>query len=210
MTLAGALAVGACRAGLVSGASLVQERLAATWARRGENIAHRKDALTGVSEFPNLAEKPVRRKPLPAAPTGGLPRVRYAQAFEELRDRSDAQLAETGARPKVFLATLGPVAVHTGRSSFAANLFNAGGIETPAGSVAEFDGGVACVCSSDKLYAEEAAETVAALKAAGATHVFLAGSPKKWAETGADAFVFAGCDALSVLHSTYRQLEANR
>ncbi|MFC0546055.1 methylmalonyl-CoA mutase subunit beta [Kutzneria chonburiensis] len=201
--------------GLVSANSLVQERLAATWARRGENIAHRKDALTGVSEFPNLAEKPVRRKPLPAVQTGGLPRVRYAQAFEELRDRSDALLAETGARPQVFLATLGPVAVHTGRSTFAANLFNAGGIETPAGSVAEFEGGVACVCSSDKLYAEEAAAAVAALKAAGATHVFLAGSPKKWAETGADAFVFAGCDALSVLHATYRflsgrQLEGTR
>jgi methylmalonyl-CoA mutase len=196
--------------GLVEAFPLVRERLAATWAQRSENIAHRKDALTGVSEFPNLAEKPVRRKPLPAAPSGGLPRVRYAQAFEELRDRSDASLAETGARPQVFLVTLGPVAVHTGRSTFAANLFNAGGIETPAGSVAAFPGGVACVCSSDRLYAEEAAATVAALKEAGATHVFLAGSPKKWAETGADAFVFAGCDALSVLHSTYRQLEANR
>jgi methylmalonyl-CoA mutase len=196
--------------GLVEATPLVHERLTTTWARRGENIAHRKDALTGVSEFPNLAEKPVRRKPLPAVRTGGLPKVRYAQAFEELRDRSDAQLAETGSRPQVFLATLGSVAVHTGRSTFAANLFNAGGIETPAGPVDAFPGGVACVCSSDKLYAEEAAATVAALKAAGATHVFLAGSPKKWAETGADAFVFAGCDALSVLHSTYRQLEANR
>ncbi|MBB5895317.1 methylmalonyl-CoA mutase family protein [Kutzneria kofuensis] len=196
--------------GLVEAFPLVRDRLAATWQRRGENIAHRKDALTGVSEFPNLAEKPVRRKPLPPAPTGGLPKVRYAQAFEELRDRSDAQLAETGSRPQVFLATIGPVAVHTARSTFAANLFNAGGIETPAGSVGDFPGGVACVCSSDKLYAEEAAAAVAALKEAGATHVFLAGSPKKWADTGADAFVFAGCDALSVLHATYQQLGATK
>ena len=41
---------------------------------------------------------------------GGLPRVRYAQPYEELRDRSDAHLAEHGDRPKIFLATLGPVA----------------------------------------------------------------------------------------------------
>ncbi|MFC0432605.1 methylmalonyl-CoA mutase family protein [Kutzneria buriramensis] len=196
--------------GLVEAFPLVRERLAATWERRSDNIAHRRDALTGVSEFPNLGEKPVSRKPLPVLPEGGLPRLRYAQAFEELRDRSDALLAETGARPSVFLATLGPVAVHTGRSTFAANLFNAGGIETPAGAVADFPGGVACVCSSDKLYAEEAASVVAALKEAGATHVFLAGSPKKWAESGADAFIFAGCDALSVLHSVYRQLEGAR
>jgi methylmalonyl-CoA mutase len=201
--------------GLVEAFPLVRERLAATWQRRGENIAHRKDGLIGISEFPNLAEKPVQRKPLPPVPTGGLPRVRYAQAFEELRDRSDAVLTETGSRPSVFLATIGPVAVHTGRSTFAANLFNAGGLETPSGSVQDFPGGVACVCSSDKLYAEEAATVIAALKEAGATHVFLAGSPKKWADTGADAFIFAGCDALSVLHSTYRslsvgQLEATR
>jgi methylmalonyl-CoA mutase len=196
--------------GIVEAFSLVRDRIADTWRRREDNIAHRRDALTGVSEFPNLAEKPVRRKPLPPTPAGGLPKVRYAQAFEELRDRSDALLAETGSRPRVFLATLGPVAVHTGRSTFAANLFNAGGIETPSGAVGDFPGGVACVCSSDKLYAEQAAATVAALKAAGATHVFLAGSPEKWADTGADGFVFLGCDALSVLHSTYRQLEATR
>ncbi|QUQ62720.1 methylmalonyl-CoA mutase subunit beta [Kutzneria sp. CA-103260] len=196
--------------GAVEAFPLVRERLEQTWQRREQNIAHREDALTGVSEFPNLAEKPVQRKPLPPVATGGLPRVRYAQAFEELRDRSDAQLAETGARPQIYLATIGPVAVHTGRSTFAANLFNAGGLETPAGSVEDFPGGVACVCSSDKLYADQAADAVAALKKAGAKHVFLAGSPKKWADTGADAFIFVGCDALSVLHTTYGQLEGTK
>ncbi|MDI6103331.1 hypothetical protein QLQ12_32455 [Actinoplanes sp. NEAU-A12] len=46
----------------------------------------------------------------PPVPGGGLPRRRYAQAYEELRDRSDEVLAATGSRPAVFLATLGPVA----------------------------------------------------------------------------------------------------
>ncbi|AHH96227.1 methylmalonyl-CoA mutase small subunit [Kutzneria albida] len=200
---------------------LVADRLAATWQRRRDNIAHRRDAITGVSEFPHLAEKPVQRKPVPQAPGGGLPVLRYAQDFEELRDRSDAVLAETGHRPQLFLATLGPVAVHTGRSTFTANLFNAGGIETPAAGatagaeevVAAFTASgatIACLCSADKVYAERAAETIAALKAAGARRVLLAGSPKAWAEVGADGFVFAGCDALRTLTDTYRELGVSR
>ena len=85
--------------------------------------------ITGVSEFPNLAERPVEREPAPEQPGGGLPRVRRDEAYEALRARSDAHLAATGARPRVFLAALGPAAAHTARATFAANLFQAGGIE---------------------------------------------------------------------------------
>jgi methylmalonyl-CoA mutase len=58
---------------------LVERRLAGTWARRADNLAHRRDALTGVSEFPNLTEKPVVRLPRPvvAPPAeGALPPTR--------------------------------------------------------------------------------------------------------------------------------------
>ncbi len=53
-----------------------------------QRLATRKDAITGVSEFPNLAEKlpdAAARRPT-VLPSGGLPRVRAAQEFEELRD----------------------------------------------------------------------------------------------------------------------------
>lgn len=193
--------------------SLVGARIAETWAAREADLAHRREPITGVSEFPNLAEKPVLREPDPAAArTGGLPQVRRSQAFETLRTRSDDELAATGSRPRVFLATIGSAAVHTGRSSFAANLFQAGGLETPTGAdaaaFAASGAGVACVCSSDKLYAEHGADLVAALRAAGARRVLVAGKPQSLPE--ADGAVFTGCDAVAVLTSTLDLIGAER
>ncbi|MES9539720.1 MULTISPECIES: methylmalonyl-CoA mutase family protein [unclassified Actinomadura] len=198
---------GGLAAALDSG--LVARRLAATWERRRKDIARRKAPLTGVSEFPNLSETLPPRDPAPPAPGGGLPVVAYAQDFEALRDRSDAHARATGARPKVFLATLGPIAVHTARASFAANLFQAGGIETVAGAPEEFGASgaaVACLCSSDALYGEQAAEAARILRAAGAVKVWLAG---KGTYEGVDARVYAGCDAIEVLETTLHDLGVN-
>ncbi|NNN34017.1 methylmalonyl-CoA mutase small subunit [Streptomyces sp. S3(2020)] len=180
---------------------LLRDRLAATWAARGTKLAKRREPITGVSEFPYLGEKPVVREPAPAPPSGGLPRVRRDEAYEALRARSDAHLAATGARPRIFLAALGPAAAHTARLTFAANLFQAGGIE-PVTEGAFEDSGASevCLCSSDALYEEQASQTAQAVKAAGASHVFLAGRPAEYA--GVDAHVFAGCDAVAVLSAT--------
>jgi methylmalonyl-CoA mutase len=121
--------------------------------------------------------------------------------YEALRARSDAHLAATGARPRVFLAALGPAAAHTARLTFASNLFQAGGIEpVTEGTFAESGATEVCLCSSDAVYEEQAAEVSAQLKAAGAAHVFLAGRPGD--HTGVDAYVFAGCDAVAVLSAT--------
>ncbi|MFD9144696.1 methylmalonyl-CoA mutase small subunit [[Kitasatospora] papulosa] len=202
------------RAGGQAGAlrsGMVQERLAATWAARSKDLARRKEPVTGVSEFPALDERPVERETAPAGPArGGLPTVRRDEAFETLRARSDAHLAATGSRPKVFLATLGPASVHTARASFAANLFLSGGIEpvhepvsvdasTAAAAFAASGAGIACLCSTEALYAEQADDVAAALRAAGAEQVFLAGRPAEYA--GADVHVFAGCDVVAVLSS---------
>ncbi|MET0133235.1 MAG: methylmalonyl-CoA mutase family protein [Kibdelosporangium sp.] len=189
---------------------LVESMLAGTWQRRLRNLARRKDPLTGVSEFPNLAEKPVVRRPAPATPSGGLPQVRLAEAYEELRDLADAQQT----RPKVFLATLGPIAAHTARASFAANLFQAGGIETPnAGATAtatdvvqafQASGArIACICGPDALYAERVQEVYAGLVEAGAVRVLLAG---RGDYPDVDGFVHVGCDVLAVLRDTLRTL----
>ncbi|NUL02899.1 methylmalonyl-CoA mutase small subunit [Streptomyces lunaelactis] len=200
---------------------LVSERLGATWESRKKNLAKRREPVTGVSEFPLLAQAPVERDPAPAAPSGGLPKVRRDEAYEALRARSDAHLAATGARPRVFLAALGPAAAHTARASFAANLFQAGGIEpvhdpvsVDAASAAEAfsrsGANVACVCSSDALYAEQAAPVAEALKSAGALRVYLAGRPGEQRETyeraGVDEFVVAGGDAVAVLTSVLDQI----
>jgi methylmalonyl-CoA mutase len=202
----------------------VGERLAATWETRRKALATRREPITGVSEFPYLAEQPVLRAPAPvrhrrtapgAAPgAGGLPVVRRAEAYEALRARSDAHLAATGSRPRVLLAALGPAAAHTARTSFAANLFQAGGVEpvhdpvtVDAGSVgaalAAAGTTAACVCSSDPVYAEQAADVAAALRAAGATRVLLAGRPgehrEAWTAAGVDTFVSLGGDAVATL-----------
>ncbi|MDI9581063.1 MAG: methylmalonyl-CoA mutase family protein [Thermobispora sp.] len=200
--------------------SLVPERLAATRAARAANIAHRRDPLTGVSEFPDRTERPLSRRPgaglagRAVAGPGGLPVIRYAEEFEALRDLADAP----ERRPTVFLATIGPIAAHTARATFAANLFAAGGIETvtsgpatdPAAIAAAFrDAGtpVACLCSSDALYAEHAAAVATALKEAGARRVWLAG---KGEYEGVDANLYAGCDALDVIRTTFDDLGVAR
>ncbi|SDO35585.1 heterodimeric methylmalonyl-CoA mutase small subunit [Klenkia soli] len=197
---------GGYAAALSSG--LVAERVAAAWADRSRRLATRRDPITGVSEFPNLAEKLPERRPageaLPPGP-GGLPRVRAAHAFEQLRDRSD----EPGDRPSVYLATLGKPAAHTARLSFASNLFQAGGLATPSGSGVEgFTDArttTACVCGSDRDYATGAADLVAELRAAGAQRIWLAGKPELDVP-GVDGHVFAGCDAVDVLTTTLDEL----
>ncbi|MFF4614825.1 methylmalonyl-CoA mutase family protein [Nonomuraea jabiensis] len=202
--------------GITRAAGLVSDRIAATRARRADDVAHRRLPITGVSEFPNVHEKPVRPPTTAqAAPeTGGLPRIRYAEEFEALRDLADAQ----PVRPTVFLATIGPVAAHTARAAFAANLFQAGGLDTEtagpgtdpeqiATAFAVSGASVACLCSTDKLYAQHAAAVATALRKAGARKVWLAG---KGEYEGVDGNLYAGCDALAVLRETFDDLEVTR
>jgi methylmalonyl-CoA mutase len=118
---------------------VIQSKVAATRAARQASIAKRREVLTGASEFPNLHEAQaavLKDKPVPAAPYGkqkikftALAPMRLAAPFEALRDKSDAILAKTGARPKVLLATLGTPADYTARASFAKSFFETGGIE---------------------------------------------------------------------------------
>src|SRR5690606_509927 len=142
--------------------------------RRSANIARRRDPIIGVSEFPNLQETLPERPPAPPAPGGGLPVVRYAQEFERLRDIADAR----AERPVVFLATIGPLAEHNARASFAAIRCRAGGMASvlggvdtkPAAFVERFLRSgvrVACLCSSDRLFGEHAAAVDAELREEG-------------------------------------------
>ena len=195
---------GGLSAALASG--LVRDRIARAWDARAQRLATRAEAITGVSEFPNLGEKlPERQPAADLPPTGGLPRVRAAQDFEALRDAADA----AAQRPAVYLATIGAIARHTARATFAANLFQAGGLATPsadgAGGLAGAGTTVACICGTDKDYAETASGLAAALRAAGATQVWLAGKPDL-AVDGVDGYVYAGCDALAALRTVHEEL----
>jgi methylmalonyl-CoA mutase len=165
-------------------------------------IAKRRLPLTGVSEFPNLHEQTPERRPY----GDGRPQVlRHGREFEAMRDEP--------ATSPVFLATMGTVAQHTARATFATNLFAAGGIdvnvagatEDTDGVLAAYDGQpVVCLCGNDAGYEQWGADLVAALREAGARHVVLAGK----AEVGADATAAADLDALAFLRAVREELSA--
>ena len=70
---------------------------------------------------------------------------------------------------------------------------------------------LACICSSDKVYAEKAPAAAKALHAAGAKHIYLAGRPGELEaalrEAGISDFIFAGGDALAMLQQAWQRME---
>jgi methylmalonyl-CoA mutase len=207
-------------------AGLIQRKVAATRAEREKNIARRRDALTGTSEFPDIHEAAVQVLDVVPAAAGArvtpafppLPRIRLAEPFEQLRDASDRMLAAAGARPKVFLANLGKLSDFTARTLYAKNFFEAGGIEAVSNDgfagrddmVAAFKSSNAklvCLCSSDKVYEAEAADAAKALNAAGAEHIYLAGRPgdlePALKAAGVQDFIYVGCDVLATLKAAH-------
>jgi len=255
--------------------------LATALERRRAAVATRRDPVTGVSSWPNLAEKPAAATPTDPAPalqaaaadiarrrdaadlsplldelaaaagddpgdaawferavdaaaagaTLGqlvealgrgarrnrivpLPAEREAEPFERLRDASDRWLERRGARPRVFVAAVGPLAEHTARTDFARNLLEAGGFETltTAGyesadaAVTAFGASgtaAAVISATDERYPELVPALASGLKAAGARAVLLAGRPGEheaaWREAGVDRFIHLGCDVLDAL-----------
>lgn len=138
----------------------------------------------------------------------------YAEAFESLREASDRYLALTGARPRVFLANMGPVAHFNARAGYAKNFFEAGGFEVISNkgfatadeavrAYVEADTNVAVICSSDKLYETMVEQVGPALKRAGARTVILAGAPganeARFRGAGVDRFIYIKCDVLQTL-----------
>ncbi len=214
-------AAGGIAAALASGS--FQQKVAEVRTKRAAATARRQDALTGVSIFPNLHETEAKVD-LPAPPrqpsADGLQPIRLAEPFEALREASDRLLATTGARPKVFLATLGTQAEFTARATFAKNFFAVGGIEAVGGDSGDLPAlpaafkaagaALACLCSSDKVYEKEGAAAAQALKAAGARHIYLAGRPREQEAAlkaaGVQSFIYEGCDALATLTSVYDML----
>jgi methylmalonyl-CoA mutase len=169
-------------------------------AERDRQVATRERPLTGLTEFPNLAETLPEREPA----RGSREVRRYGAAFEALRDDPPSG--------RVFLATMGSVAAHTARATFATNLLAAGGIavdvagasETADDLVAKHDGQpVVCLAGSDGAYDAWADEAARALRAAGAHWVVIAGKRRD----SVDDSVAMGVDALDFLTRTREKLQ---
>lgn len=220
------------------------DHLADTRERRLQATATRSEAITGVTEYPQLEERLPDAGPqskadsdswqhgegvvaawqsaLAAAPSGepaqceALELVRDAAVFEVLRDAADAYQKEHGRAPRVCLATIGDLAEHTARSSFARKLFAVGGIESIDLATAEpgegEDAVAVCICGSDQAYEDYGADLLYTLRELGAKHVLIAGNPAKLSQDTVRKFkklklsgsIHLGCDVLAVL----RQLHA--
>ena len=198
----------------------LQDDIAKVAETRARSIATGRVELTGVSVFPFLGDDGVKVTPYAEPAPLGKPAVRpltphrLGEAFEKLRDAGDAFFAKTGKRKRIFMANLGEIAEHNKRSQWMWNFLAAGGIEgltsdgykNAADAAAAFKASgakIACICSSDEVYAREAEAAAKALKQAGATRVLLAGRPGEAEQAlraaGVDGFLFAGQDAIAVL-----------
>ncbi|MGD9803036.1 MAG: methylmalonyl-CoA mutase family protein [Hyphomicrobiaceae bacterium] len=217
--------------GLLAGleAGRIQDDLAKAQSERQKQVATGRLALTGTSAFPRLGEDGVTVEPWPEIPSVALngakarPLVleRVATPFETLRDKADAFEKRAGARPRVFLASLGPLAVNAARATWIKNFLAAGGIEgvgaasyltsTDAGKdFADAGTTVACLCSSDDVYGELGEATATLLKTAGASRIYLAGRPKDLEAAlkaaGVDTMLYAGMDAVEALTAMQKAL----
>ncbi|MGD9541097.1 methylmalonyl-CoA mutase family protein [Methylocystis sp.] len=195
-------------------------RVAEAAVLRTKNMARAKDKLIGANQFPDIHEGALdvlapydARAESVEPPAGALTNAalaphRLAEPFERLREEADAYLAQTGDRPKIFLANLGSVAAFTARANFAKNFFEAGGVEAVFGpetestieivnAYRESGAKLACICSSDRVYGDAAETAALALKGAGA-QLYLAGRPGELEErlrhAGVTTFIYAGCD----------------
>jgi methylmalonyl-CoA mutase len=208
---------------------LVQDAIAERYMARLSAVAHRRLPITGVSSFPDLDEAPLVQEMValpclmaeaevvlgsrqrPAGITAMLHPTRDAEGYERLRDLSDVALAEDGARPRLFVVGLGPLARHAEELAMVQNAFAAGGIETviaPLGVAAGAIGAalaaagtdIVCVCGIDRTRPEGAGEVVRALLAAGAIAVYAAGRPDPaLTALGIDGFVHDGVNLVGLL-----------
>lgn len=206
---------------------VLQARVDATRVRRDEAVATRALPMTGVTEFPDIAENiapaslatetensdETHSEPTPFTP---LRRHRYADLVERQRRRADALAATPQGRPTIFLAAIGPTATNAARVSFAKNLFESGGIEAIVGSGSsdpaeirrafESSGArLVCLCASDASYAEHAVAVATELASADPARTYLAGRPQgmqeELADAGVDEQIAAGGDIVNTLRT---------
>jgi len=223
-------AQGGMAAALTSG--VFQDEIAEVAERRMQEIATGRFELIGVSAFPlpgddgvTVEPWPRQTMPLAASPAVRVKRlkqVRLAEPFERLRDAADGSANAKGRRARVFVANLGGVADYGARSTWVRNFLASGGIEAAmsedltssgaAGAAFAASGArIACIASSDEVYAALGEATAQALKSAGAKPVFVAGRPGPQEDVlktaGVDGFWFTGQNRITALHELHQLLE---
>jgi methylmalonyl-CoA mutase len=151
---------------------------------------------------------------------------RASEGYEALRAASAAYAAKHGARPKVFVAKMGPVLQHKARTDFTAGFFATGGFEMiakeafetaeAAAQAAVASGApIAVLASTDDTYPVLAPAFAKAVKAARpAVKVILAGAPADdtlkaaYTAAGFDDFIHIRANVRGMLATLLKQLGA--
>lgn len=166
----------------------VQEAVNASNDARHKDIATRRENILGTNIFPNFTEKAseemkkVDNSKVQGVEVTALDKRRGASDFEELRLSTEA----SGKAPKVFMLTIGNLAMRLARSQFSSNFFaTAGytlidnlGFDTVAEGVEaarKVKADIVVLCSSDDEYAVYAPEAQELLK--GDMPLVIAGAP---------------------------------
>ncbi|HEY1820533.1 MAG TPA: methylmalonyl-CoA mutase family protein [Trebonia sp.] len=192
---------GGLRAALAGG--LIADQLTDSRQVRRDALARRREAVTGVSEFPLAGEVLLDRPPAPwsASPTGGLPRIRWAQWHEELRDRADAHAKATGSPPVLTLALLDASRASVARAERVAALLAPAGIVTvtagPDDAAASDPPSVVVVCGPAEASVDEVGAAVDRARTRGASVIVVAAGRAEGPVPGAAEIITDGMDGLA-------------
>ena len=212
----------------LANAGEIQKAVNASNEARHKNVATRREILLGSNQYPNFTEVAAEKiKETASGCCGGghcgeatitaLDFSRGASEFEALRLATE----KSGKTPKVFMLTIGNLAMRLARSQFSANFFACAGYKiidnlgfetVEAGVEAAVKAGaeVVVLCSSDDEYATFAPEAFKAL--AGRAEFVVAGAPACMEDlkaAGIEQFINVKSNVLETLKAFNAKLGIN-
>ncbi len=199
-----------------AGDGKVQQAVNESCKKRHNDVARRKEILLGTNQYPNINETAAGKIEKADGCTCGCATEKGANAlcgkraatdFEELRLATEA----AARRPKVFMLTIGNLAMRLARAQFSANFFGCAGyeiidnlgfdtVEAGVDAAIESKADIVVLCSSDDEYATLAPEAYKYLN--GRAQFVVAGAPACTDElkaVGINDFVHVRCNVLDTL-----------
>jgi methylmalonyl-CoA mutase len=169
----------------------IQKAVQESSKKRHTDVARRKEILLGTNQYPNINEmaaEKIEKKACScgcaadANPERSLPTSRLGSDFEALRLATEA----ASNRPKVFMLTIGNLAMRLARAQFSSNFFGCAGyeiidnlgfntVEEGVDAALAKNADVIVLCSSDDEYAELAPAAFKYLN--GRAQFVVAGAP---------------------------------
>lgn len=197
----------------------IQKAINETSAKRHTDVARRKEILLGTNQYPNINEMAAEKIENTSChcgcnhgdndhnAEGALSMKRAASDFEALRLATEV----ASNRPKVFMLTIGNLAMRLARAQFSTNFFGCAGyeiidnlgfdtVQEGVNAALEKNADVIVLCSSDDEYATLAPEAFKYLD--GRAQFVVAGAPACMDDlkaVGINDFIHVRCNVLETL-----------